>query len=61
MFDEVIIMYFKVNTNYVIPRVMYRTEKINKKFFQSIKTIMNKRKQITPSKAENEEEKAHCA
>jgi hypothetical protein len=36
MFDEEIIMYVKVSTNYVILRVMYRTEKINKKFFQSI-------------------------
>jgi hypothetical protein len=36
MFDEEIIMYVKVNINNVIHRVLYRTEKINKKFFQSI-------------------------
>jgi hypothetical protein len=36
MFDEEIKMYMKVNINNVIHRVLYRTEKINKKFFQSI-------------------------
>jgi hypothetical protein len=39
MFDEEIIMYVKVNTNNVIHRVLYRTEKIKKKFFQSINDI----------------------